>query len=73
MDSALLPGLAFGLLSLGIGVTFLIATRVPTPVLVRAQEHGRFTGLGAAQETTGVCRAAPAAAGVNVKSQLARA
>ncbi|MGT2490874.1 hypothetical protein ACU4GD_11015 [Cupriavidus basilensis] len=53
MDSALLLGLALGLVSFGVGVTFLIATRVPTLVLVRAQEHGRFAGLGASQETAG--------------------
>lgn len=73
MDSALLLGLALGLVSFGVGVTFLIATRVPTLVLVRAQEHGRFAGLGASQETAGVGHASPAATGVSVQPQLARA
>ncbi|KDP87969.1 hypothetical protein ACU4GI_00785 [Cupriavidus basilensis] len=73
MDSALLLGLALGLVSFGVGVTFLIATRVPTLVLVRAQEHGRFAGLGASQETAGVGRASPAVPGVSVEPRLARA
>jgi len=70
MDSVLLLGLALGLITFGVGMTFLIATRVPTPVLARAQEHGRFAGLGASQETTGVGRPRPAA---GVAPQLARA
>ncbi|MGE8365453.1 hypothetical protein [Cupriavidus sp.] len=73
MDSALLLGLALGLVSFGVGVTFLIATRVPTLVLVRAQEHGRFAGLGASQETAGVGRASRAVPGVSVEPRLARA
>lgn len=73
MDSALLLGLAFGLIALGVGVTFLIATRVPTPVLARAQEHGRFAGLGASQETAGIGRASPAPSGVSAQPNLARA
>ncbi|EHP44719.1 hypothetical protein OR16_01820 [Cupriavidus basilensis OR16] len=73
MDSALLLGLALGLIALGVGVTFLIATRVPTPVLVRAQEHGRFAGLGSSQETAGIGRASPASRGVRAEPQLARA
>ncbi|MBB1633393.1 hypothetical protein [Cupriavidus sp. UME77] len=73
MESGLLFGLAFGLIALGVGVTFLIATRVPTPVLARAQEHGRFAGLGASQETAGIGRASPAPSGVSAQPKLARA
>ncbi|MGO4330517.1 hypothetical protein AB4Z48_31740 [Cupriavidus sp. 2TAF22] len=73
MDSVLLLGLALGLLTLGVGVTFLIATRVPTAVLVRAQEHGRFAGLGASQEKAGIGRPRAAATGIGAEPQLARA
>lgn len=73
MDSALLLGLALGLIALGVGVTFLIAVGVPTLVLVRAQEHGRFAGLGASQETSGTGRARPAFPDASAQPQLARA
>ncbi|WP_454726461.1 MULTISPECIES: hypothetical protein [Cupriavidus] len=74
MDSVLLLGLALGLVTFGVGMTFLIATRVPTPVLARAQEHGRFAGLGASQETTGVGRSRPATTSpAGAAPQLARA
>ncbi len=73
MDGALLLGLALGLIALGVGVTFLIATRVPTPVLVRAQAHGRFAGLGASQETSGIGRARRASPGAAAQPRPARA
>ncbi|KWR87509.1 hypothetical protein [Cupriavidus sp. IDO] len=43
-------GLAGGLLASGAAVTYLIATSVPEPVFERAQQHGRYAGLGAAPE-----------------------
>lgn len=61
MNAALLTVIALGLISLGVAVTWLIATRVPMATLTTAQEHGRFAGLGATQKTDGAGRARPAA------------
>ena len=56
MSAALLSLLAVALLGLGVRMTILLATRVPAEALAVAQEHGRFAGLGAAQQDTGVGR-----------------
>ncbi|KWR77152.1 hypothetical protein [Cupriavidus sp. IDO] len=72
MDAALLLILALALIAVGVGMTFLLATRVPMDLLVTAQEHGRFAGLGSNQEDAGVGRARPART-VGVAPQLAHA
>ncbi|WP_432260804.1 hypothetical protein [Cupriavidus sp. TMH.W2] len=59
MEVALLLALGLGLIAVGVGVTTLLATRLPVDVLVTAQEHGRFAGLGSNQESHGVGRASP--------------
>ncbi|CAJ96488.1 Oxalate:formate antiporter [Cupriavidus necator] len=59
MEVALLFALGLGLIAAGAGVTTLLATRLPMDVLVTAQEHGRFAGLGSNQEGDGVGRASP--------------
>ncbi|SOY60068.1 conserved hypothetical protein; putative membrane protein [Cupriavidus taiwanensis] len=45
MEAILWIGLALALVALGGSVTWLIGTRVPEPMLARAQLHGRFAGL----------------------------
>jgi hypothetical protein len=45
MAIALLIGLGIGVVALGSGATFLLASGVPQPVLARAQENGRYAGL----------------------------
>ncbi|SPK75756.1 conserved protein of unknown function (plasmid) [Cupriavidus taiwanensis] len=45
MEAILWIGLALALVALGGRVTWLIGTRVPEPVLTRAQQHGRLAGL----------------------------
>lgn len=73
MNAALLSVLALGLIALGVTVTWLIATRVPMAALTRAQEHGRFAGLGATQESDGIGRARPAKAAAPVSLEPAHA
>lgn len=41
---------ALGLIALGATVTYLIGMAVPEPVFERAQQHGRYAGLGAATQ-----------------------
>ncbi len=41
---------ALGLVALGATVTYLIGMAVPEPVFERAQRHGRYAGLGAADD-----------------------
>lgn len=57
MSTALLCLLALGVVSLGVGMTLLIAVRVPVATLARAQAHGRFAGLGSADRDDGAGRA----------------
>ncbi|SPA51623.1 hypothetical protein [Cupriavidus taiwanensis] len=57
MEVALLVGLGLALIAVGVGVTTLLATRLPMDVLVTAQDHGRFAGLGSKQHSDGVGRA----------------
>lgn len=59
MEVALLLALGLGLIAVGVTMTTLLATRLPVDVLVTAQEHGRFAGLGSSQESDGVGRARP--------------
>ncbi|MGO4305529.1 MULTISPECIES: hypothetical protein [unclassified Cupriavidus] len=59
MNAALLSVIALGLISMGVTVTYLLATRLPMALLTTAQEHGRFAGLGSSQEIDGVGRATP--------------
>lgn len=59
MEVALLFVLGLGLIAIGVGMTTLLATRLPVDVLVTAQAHGRFAGLGSNQESDGVGRARP--------------
>ncbi|QET06182.1 MULTISPECIES: hypothetical protein [Cupriavidus] len=67
MNTALLSVLALGLIHLGVFATWLIGTRVPMETLTTAQDHGRFAGLGASQDSTdGVGRSRPAATPVQV-------
>lgn len=74
MNAALLTVIALGLVSLGVAVTWLLATRVPMSTLTTAQEHGRFAGLGAAsQASNGVGRTRPVAATPALQPALARA
>jgi hypothetical protein len=72
METLLLVMLAAGLLAIGVGVTFLIATRVPMPVLEQAQDHGRFAGLGSVQSNPGAGKPR-AAAVVNLGKDLVHA
>ncbi|CAG9167971.1 hypothetical protein LMG23992_00975 [Cupriavidus laharis] len=60
MEVALLFVLGLGLIAVGVGMTTLLATRLPMDVLVTAQAHGRFAGLGSNQENDGAGRARPA-------------
>ncbi|WP_354683648.1 hypothetical protein [Cupriavidus necator] len=57
MEVALLFVLGLLLIAGGVSMTILLATRLPMDVLVTAQEHGRFAGLGSNQESDGVGRA----------------
>ncbi|MBF6988008.1 MULTISPECIES: hypothetical protein [unclassified Cupriavidus] len=57
MEVALLFVLGLAALAGGVAMTVLLATRLPMDVLVTAQEHGRFAGLGSSQESDGVGRA----------------
>ncbi|CAG2135465.1 hypothetical protein [Cupriavidus plantarum] len=62
MNTALLTVIALGLIHLGVFATWLIANGVSMETLTTAQDHGRFAGLGAAQDSTdGVGRSRPAA------------
>ncbi|MDK3023451.1 hypothetical protein QO239_12680 [Cupriavidus taiwanensis] len=57
MEVALLVALGLALIAVGVGVTTLLATRLPMDVLVTAQDHGRFAGLGSDQQRDGAGRA----------------
>lgn len=57
MEVALLFALGLAVLAGGVAMTILLATRLPMDVMVTAQEHGRFAGLGSNQESDGVGRA----------------
>lgn len=62
MEVALLVALGLALIAIGVGVTTLLATRLPMDLLVTAQDHGRFAGLGSNQQSDGVGRARPSRA-----------
>ncbi|WP_439686122.1 Oxalate:formate antiporter [Cupriavidus oxalaticus] len=62
MEVALLFVLGLAALAGGVAMTILLATRLPMDVLVTAQEHGRFAGLGSDQASDGVGRARQARA-----------
>jgi len=53
MGTALMFVLGMGFVALGATVTYLLASRIPQPVLQRAQEHGRFAGLKADDRSGG--------------------
>lgn len=72
MSAALLSVIALGLISMGVTVTYLLATRLPMSLLTTAQEHGRFAGLGSSQEIDGVGRATPSTT-TRVQPQFAHA
>lgn len=59
MEVALLFVLGLGLIAGGVSMTTLLATRLPVDLLVTAQAHGRFAGLGSNQKDDGVGRARP--------------
>jgi hypothetical protein len=46
MEVALWIAGALGLVALGATMTYLIGMAVPEPVFERAQQHGRYAGLG---------------------------
>lgn len=50
MEVALWIAGALALMALGATVTYLIGMAVPEPVFERAQQHGRYAGLGAATD-----------------------
>ncbi|MEN7527324.1 MULTISPECIES: hypothetical protein [unclassified Cupriavidus] len=54
MNATLLTILALGVVSLGVTVTYVLATLVPMGLLTTAQEHGRFAGLGSEESDTGI-------------------
>ncbi|GJG95353.1 hypothetical protein [Cupriavidus pauculus] len=54
MNATLLTILALGVVSLGVTVTYVLATFLPMGLLTTAQEHGRFAGLGSSDESTGI-------------------
>lgn len=60
MNAALLSVIALALVSVGVSVTWLLATRLPMGLLTTAQEHGRFAGLGSDQSVDGVATPTPA-------------
>ncbi len=72
MNAALLSAVTLGLISLGVSVTYLLATCLPMSLLATAQEHGRFAGLGSTQDIDGVGRATPSAT-TQVQPQFAHA
>ncbi|MBV8156444.1 MAG: hypothetical protein JO278_02240 [Dyella sp.] len=72
MNAALLSAIALGLISIGVTVTWLLATRLPMSLLTTAQEHGRFAGLGSTQDIDGVGRATPSTSS-QIQPQFARA
>jgi hypothetical protein len=53
MSIALLVVVAFALVAVGMGVTFMIASAVPQDMLQRAQKHGRYAGLSADDQNGG--------------------
>ncbi|CAG9172073.1 hypothetical protein [Cupriavidus pampae] len=62
MDTALLSLIALAAIHLGVFATWIIGTGVSTDTLTTAQDHGRFAGLGATQESTnGVGHSRPTA------------
>ncbi|RZT39306.1 hypothetical protein [Cupriavidus agavae] len=54
MNATLLTILSLGLVSLGVTVTYILATITPMGILATAQDHGRFAGLGSAESETGI-------------------
>ena len=52
MNATLLTILALGVVSLGVTVTYVLATFLPMGLLTTAQEHGRFAGLGSSDESS---------------------
>ena len=53
MDIAIYAVSGLALIFGGVGVTFVMAKFVPMDVLEQAQAHGRFAGLGAAEDSVG--------------------
>ncbi len=53
MSIAMLIVFGIALVATGVGVTFMIASAVPQPMLQRAQEHGQFAGLAADDQNGG--------------------
>jgi len=54
MNATLLSLAALGLNSLGVTVTYVLATFVPMGLLTTAQDHGRFAGLGSTEDASGI-------------------
>ena len=54
MNTTLLALIALGLISLGVTVTYVLATFLPMGLLTTAQEHGRFAGLGSTEGVSGI-------------------
>lgn len=52
MNATLLSLAALAVISLGVTVTYVLATFLPMGLLTTAQEHGRFAGLGSDSEGT---------------------
>jgi hypothetical protein len=50
MSIALLVELGIALVAAGAGATFILATALPQAALQRAQDHGRYAGLAAADD-----------------------
>jgi hypothetical protein len=71
MGTALLFVLGLGCVSLGATVTYLLASRIPQPVLQRAQDHGRFAGLRADDRSGGSGKRATS--GVKLGNQVINA
>ncbi len=58
MNATLLSLIALGLISLGVTVTYVLATFLPMGLLTTAQEHGRFAGLGSSEGVAGIGKSA---------------
>lgn len=63
MEALIFVMLAAILVSAGVGMTVVMARRMPVEVLVRAQAHGRFAGLGALESHGGSRKALRPAVG----------
>lgn len=59
MSIALLVVLGFALVAVGAGVTFMIASAVPQPMLQLAQDNGRYAGLAADDQNDGSGKQVP--------------